>query len=51
VPLAVLHVGAETLPPEYRHALLIARQDGHVAWRGDALAAGALVELLRGAVD
>jgi 2-polyprenyl-6-methoxyphenol hydroxylase-like FAD-dependent oxidoreductase len=52
VPLAVLHVEGETLPPEYRHALLIARQDGHVAWRGDALAAGeagALVELLRGA--
>ena len=37
MPLAVLDLADETAPDAYRHALLLSRPDGHVAWRGDAL--------------
>ena len=39
------------VPPAYRHALVIARPDRHVAWRGDQLPAdiAAFVEQLAGA--
>jgi hypothetical protein len=38
------------VPAAYRHKLVIAREDQHVAWRGDALPADApaLVALLCG---
>jgi 2-polyprenyl-6-methoxyphenol hydroxylase-like FAD-dependent oxidoreductase len=51
LPLAVVDVPAGAAPAEYRHALLICREDQHVAWRGDAAPAdpAALVGLLRGA--
>ena len=51
VPLALLDVDAGARPAVYRHALLLARPDQHVAWRGDALPADAaeLVERIRGA--
>ena len=51
MPLAVVDVPAGAAPAEYRHALLICREDQHVAWRGDAAPAdpAALVDLLRGA--
>lgn len=49
VPVTVLDI--DTAPPEYRHKLLLARPDQHVAWRGDAVPTdpAALVDLLRGA--
>ncbi|HEY4958483.1 MAG TPA: FAD-dependent oxidoreductase, partial [Caldimonas sp.] len=52
LPLAVLDVARANAPAEYRHALLIARADQHVAWRGDSCPAdpAALIERLRGAV-
>ncbi|MBB3862335.1 2-polyprenyl-6-methoxyphenol hydroxylase-like FAD-dependent oxidoreductase [Novosphingobium hassiacum] len=36
VPLVVLDLSNEALPPEYSHALLICRSDQHIAWRGNA---------------
>ena len=51
LPLQVLDVAGETVPAEYRHALVLARGDGHIAWRGDglnAVQAQALVQRLRG---
>jgi 2-polyprenyl-6-methoxyphenol hydroxylase-like FAD-dependent oxidoreductase len=52
VPLEVIDVPAGAVPPEYKHALLICREDQHVAWRGDAAPSdpAALIDLLRGAV-
>ncbi len=52
VPLTVLDVEADAVPPAYRHALVLCRADQHVVWRGDAVAqdASGLVERLRGAV-
>lgn len=35
MPLTLLDLHGESLPPEYRHALLICRPDQHIAWRGD----------------
>jgi hypothetical protein len=51
MPLAVLDVDATSLPPEYRHRLVLCRADQHVAWRGDGppADASALVATLRGA--
>jgi hypothetical protein len=52
MPLEVVDVPAGAAPAEYKHALVICREDQHVAWRGDAAPAdpAALVGLLRGAV-
>ena len=52
MPLEVVDVPAGAAPAEYKHALVICREDQHVAWRGDAAPAdsAALVDLLRGAV-
>jgi 2-polyprenyl-6-methoxyphenol hydroxylase-like FAD-dependent oxidoreductase len=51
VPLALVDVAGAQPPAAYRHALVVCREDQHVAWRGDAVPgdAGALVDLLRGA--
>jgi hypothetical protein len=51
VPLKVVDVDAGKRPPEYKHKLLLARPDLHVAWRGDAppVDATALIDLIRGA--
>lgn len=51
VPLAVLDLAGVQPPEGYRHALVLCREDQHVAWRGDAVPAdaAALVERLRGA--
>jgi 2-polyprenyl-6-methoxyphenol hydroxylase-like FAD-dependent oxidoreductase len=51
VPMTLLDLGEERLPPEYRHALLICRPDQHVAWRshGPPEDAATLMEHLRGA--
>ncbi len=50
LPLALLDIAAPDTAP-YRHALVIARPDQHVAWRGDAPPPdpAALVARLRGA--
>ena len=50
LPLTLLDLQGETLPPEYRHTLLICRPDQHIAWRGDQVPADAmaLVDRLRG---
>jgi len=51
VPLSLLDAPRAAAPPSYRHALLIGRTDGHVAWRGDAPPDDplALIDHLRGA--
>jgi 2-polyprenyl-6-methoxyphenol hydroxylase-like FAD-dependent oxidoreductase len=51
VPMTLLELQGETLPPEYRHKLLLCRTDQHVAWRGNAVPAKplALIDQLRGA--
>ena len=51
VPLEVLDVVADEIPPAYRHRLVLSRPDRHVAWRGDAAPDDplALVDRLRGA--
>ncbi|MGE0280275.1 MAG: FAD-dependent oxidoreductase [Rhizobiaceae bacterium] len=36
-PLTVIDLAGQSAPAAYRHKLIIARPDGHVAWRGDAL--------------
>jgi hypothetical protein len=48
MPLKVLDVQADRVPPAYRHKLVIVRDDEHVAWRGDSVAeiATALVATL-----
>jgi hypothetical protein len=48
MPLKVLDVQADRVPPAYRHKLVIVRGDEHVAWRGDSVAeiATALVATL-----
>lgn len=50
VPLDVIDVPARAAPPQYEHALLICREDQHVAWRGDREPSGpaALIGRLRG---
>ena len=51
VPLTVLDITTEDPSGVYRHKLVLARPDQHVAWRGDALPAEprALIDLVRGA--
>lgn len=51
MPVKVIDIPAEPLPPTYRHKLLLSRPDQHVAWRGNAIPAdaGALVDRVRGA--
>jgi 2-polyprenyl-6-methoxyphenol hydroxylase-like FAD-dependent oxidoreductase len=51
VPMTLLDIEGEALPPEYRHGLLICRPDQHVAWRGNEVPADALalIDRLRGA--
>jgi 2-polyprenyl-6-methoxyphenol hydroxylase-like FAD-dependent oxidoreductase len=52
LPLSVLHFDRtlDGVPAEYTHDLLIARPDGHVAWRGNAIDdPSGLVDRLRGA--
>jgi 2-polyprenyl-6-methoxyphenol hydroxylase-like FAD-dependent oxidoreductase len=53
MPLAVLDIEGVTVPPAYRHKLVLCRDDQHVAWRGDALPddADAFVARLCGAVQ
>ena len=51
MPLQVLDLAGADMPAAYRHKLVLARADQHVAWRGDAVPADAdaLVALLCGA--
>ena len=51
VPFQVLDVPAALAPEAYRHELVLARPDQHVAWRGDAAPSDpqALIDLIRGA--
>ncbi len=51
VPLDVLDVVSDEIPPAYGHKLVLSRPDVHVAWRGDAAPDDplALVDRLRGA--
>jgi 2-polyprenyl-6-methoxyphenol hydroxylase-like FAD-dependent oxidoreductase len=37
MPLAIVDITGVTAPAAYRHALVLCRDDQHVAWRGDAL--------------
>ncbi len=39
MPLTVLDLSSERPPDGYNHALVLCREDQHVAWRGDALPA------------
>jgi 2-polyprenyl-6-methoxyphenol hydroxylase-like FAD-dependent oxidoreductase len=50
MPLTVLDIQSDEIPPAYKHKLLLNRPDQHVAWRGDAVPedARALVDLVRG---
>ena len=51
VPIDLLDVTAVSAPDVYRHRLLLARPDQHVAWRGDQIPADpeALINAIRGA--
>lgn len=52
VPLTLLPISRtmDAVPSVYRHTFLLARPDGHVAWRGDAVDnAEALIDLISGA--
>jgi 2-polyprenyl-6-methoxyphenol hydroxylase-like FAD-dependent oxidoreductase len=51
VPLRVIDLAPHEKRPPYDHALLLARPDQHVGWRGDSLPADpvALIERMRGA--
>jgi hypothetical protein len=50
VPMKLVDVAGVEVPAAYRHALLLCRDDQHVAWRGDSVPGDplALVDLLRG---
>jgi hypothetical protein len=50
LPLTVLDIAGAQVPAAYRHKLVLCREDQHVAWRADAVAADAvaLVDMLRG---
>jgi hypothetical protein len=51
MPLEVLDIAQKDVPVAYRHALVLVRDDQHVAWRGDAIPEDAenLVSILCGA--
>ncbi|MEO8057682.1 MAG: FAD-dependent oxidoreductase [Burkholderiales bacterium] len=42
MPITLLDLDGEVLPPEVRHPLLICRPDQHVAWRGNDVPADAM---------
>ena len=47
LPLACVTIGHEPArPPEYTHALLLARADAHVAWRGNTITPGEALRLM-----
>lgn len=50
MPLQLLDLEAKDAPAAYRTALVLARPDRHVAWRGDELPAdpGALIDIVSG---
>ena len=50
VPMKLLELGAEDVPPIYRHALLLVRPDQHIAWRADSMPTDVtgLVDRIRG---
>jgi 2-polyprenyl-6-methoxyphenol hydroxylase-like FAD-dependent oxidoreductase len=47
MPLEVLDIESVEVPEAYRHALVLVRQDQHVAWRGDALPADPIAFVAR----
>jgi 2-polyprenyl-6-methoxyphenol hydroxylase-like FAD-dependent oxidoreductase len=51
VPMRLVDVAAEEQRAPYRHTLILARPDQHVAWRGDRLPPNplGLIDLVRGA--
>jgi hypothetical protein len=53
VPLSLLDVSPREAGADYDRALVLARPDQHVAWRGNELPQDtlALVDLIRGAID
>ncbi len=53
VPLALLDVAAQDVAGHHDRALLLARPDQHVAWRGDAVPADplGLIDRIRGALS
>ena len=50
VPMTLLELGAEDVPPVYRHALVLVRPDQHIAWRADSIPTDVtgLVDRIRG---
>ena len=50
IPLSVVNIADEDYPPQYQHALIVCRQDQHVAWRGNTVPddLGALLDRLCG---
>lgn len=52
VPITLLDLAGDNLPPRYRHALVLVRADQHVAWRSDTAPAdaGRLIDQSRGAL-
>ncbi len=52
LPMTLLDLQDEALPPEYRHKLLLCRTDQHVAWRGNQAPDHPLrlIDQLRGAL-
>jgi hypothetical protein len=50
MPLALLDLQPQRGDPAFRHALLVVREDQHVAWRGDCVPADVpgLIDTLRG---
>ena len=53
VPVDVLDIARSSAPDVYRHKLLLARPDQHVAWRSDTIPddPGALIDTIRGAIS
>jgi hypothetical protein len=51
VPLSAARLDEPEVTAVYRHALVLVRPDGHVAWRADALPddPGAILDRVRGA--
>lgn len=51
LPLTLLDIEADDVPPAYRHSLVLSRPDHHVAWQGNQPPAdpGRLIDRVRGA--
>lgn len=51
VPITLLDLAGDNVPPQYRHALVRVHADQHVAWRSNTAPAdaGRLIDQLRGA--